>query len=744
MTKLKPFDNMNFRRYSNDVIAWHGYIKLLGMPSIQTNRDISIQELYVGQSVSNNYLSTDHEPEKDYLQSPTNLLVEHHRLVILGDPGSGKSTLVNYLSWVLAKGLDNKLPEQLQQALPVPIILRELPLSEVNSFEELIQAFLNKPVAKALNDDVDLFWQFVTNNRVLFLIDGLDEVSSHLRKHIVKIIKTGFEQYSEGYFIITSRIVGYEQMSLTYRQPKTEIHSDKQAYFYQQEKHPLEPHQCYVAPFTSNQVNQFAKLWYAEHSGEAQHASKDFIDAINATETTQALARTPNLLAMMAMIYKVRVRLPNGRAMLYEDIAQAYLESIDTARKMSDPIPWRKKKLWLARIGFEMQLRRSANLEGLSKKELREQDDTTLLADKCDIYEWLKKAMQDSGEQQVDEQYIENYIQWIIRRSGLLIPRGEDQFAFMHLSFQEYFAAVHIKAQLENPSWFDDDEDLEDDDPLDTRINKEALSYWGNQLIWKQTIIALFELFHDKAGWSNRLWKYCFKKDAEELLMSQKVIGNLAKIFGPDPSFLYIRIELLANQHVNISRTLKIKTLQVVSELAIKQASKSLFQNNTFISKLLSYDTLNSDLIECFELNTTLPTLSSIGIQQIDNNNLNMLGSILQYTPKLKNLSLEYFSTLSPFNILTNINLANLESISLGSFSGNDISPLNHFTNLTTIYIDAYDNLKDYSPLSLLPNLEVLIIDGESIIDNPEYNFDGIDRNIILTGDEYIEKYKPT
>jgi predicted NACHT family NTPase len=44
----------------------------------------------------------------------------------------------------------------------------------------------------------------------------------------------------------------------------------------------------------------------------------------------------PNLLTMMALIHRNRANLPNGKALLYEDIAQAYLKTIDEFRRITE------------------------------------------------------------------------------------------------------------------------------------------------------------------------------------------------------------------------------------------------------------------------------------------------------------------------------------------------------------------------------------------------------------------------
>src|SRR5690606_20679724 len=179
----------------------------------------------------------------------------------------------------------------------------------------------------------------------------------------------------------------------------------------------------------------------------------------------------PQLLTMMALVFKVRSNLPNGRAVLYELIAQAYLESIDKARRLKDPFSWQDKKRWLAKIAFEMQMQRT------SKGNASSESSRELLASKQQVLSWIVSALEDYYfDDSVDVgEYASKYLDWIARRSGLLLPRGNDQFAFLHLSFQEYFAAIYIQQQIENPEYFESEENHE---TLDVRFASRPLKKW--------------------------------------------------------------------------------------------------------------------------------------------------------------------------------------------------------------------------------------------------------------------------
>ena len=101
----------------------------------------------------------------------------------------------------------------------------------------------------------------------------------------------------------------------------------------------------------------------------------------------------------MALIHRIRARLPNGKALLYNEIAQAYLETIDDYRKLretNDTLA--DKKRWLARTRFEIQNRRT----GVSTVNPGEKTTRETLIDGATLRDWVAEAMTSSCRK-VDE-----------------------------------------------------------------------------------------------------------------------------------------------------------------------------------------------------------------------------------------------------------------------------------------------------------------------------------------------------
>ncbi|MCI0485523.1 MAG: NACHT domain-containing protein [Blastocatellia bacterium] len=459
------------------LLSWrYNIVEFLGLPSLKENRPLTLEEIYVP-------LSFTWEPggrgERFYLPAA---LKASRQLVVLGDPGSGKSTLVKLITHSFGRAAKTPLARNFGPLVPVPIILRDYRVRNWKSKEDMLSDFISQ-LDEEVRDSVTVEWLLapLREGRGFLLIDGLDEVGSrqdrlHLRD---KIIYPLLAEMPESYAILTSRIIGYDEvpfagssvyeaaakgtipplskfaetlnrivseaplevsdlyeaMAKPQEVPFADFREDLKTALLQ--RHLSSLRQCYVAPFNDEDIEQFIARWYGAREPDTERrriGMESLGRALNQNDRIKRLATNPSLLTLMALIHRV-MNLPSGRVKLYDKIVEAYLETIQTYRKLKQyPASLDQMKRWLARVGWEMQTHRARD----------EKED--LLVSKEQVLKWLAEEI--AIDRPSPEEEAEQFLDYVARRSGLLIPRGPAQFSFVHLTFQEYFAAFHLRGQL--------------------------------------------------------------------------------------------------------------------------------------------------------------------------------------------------------------------------------------------------------------------------------------------------------
>src|SRR5437870_4731848 len=96
---VNPFDDVVLLAYYHDLSKWHGYIRFLGLPHLKDNPDVPMESLYVEPLLAKVQVQPDVDPGAwgATVEPALEAIATTQRLVVLGDPGSGKSSL---LSWI--------------------------------------------------------------------------------------------------------------------------------------------------------------------------------------------------------------------------------------------------------------------------------------------------------------------------------------------------------------------------------------------------------------------------------------------------------------------------------------------------------------------------------------------------------------------------------------------------------------------------------------------------------------------
>ncbi len=374
-------------------------------------------------------------------------------LVLLGDPGSGKTSFLNFLTLCLTgarlypdKGYLEMLSvpqtENRRAAnwrygplLPVRVDLRDfandIPAKTTRGTASLLWTHIASRLKDHnLGEFADQVKKALRQGQALAMFDGLDEVAGQKQRHIVRDAVIDFaKSYPRSRFLVTCRV-------LSYTNPDWQLGSFSAVT---------------LAPLSENSIYQFIDKWYhaLARRGHLDHA----VARAKARELRDAaihlhdLAQNPMLLTVMAVVHTYKGTLPRERARLYDDCVYLLLLEWQRAKQIG-PVEWQKG------IVEELGTREERLINGLCEVAFQAHSaqhgqTSTVNISQGDVLRVLQRYLEgDWGKAQKFCNYVE-------KRAGLLIGKGQDKkgeavFAFPHRGFQEFLAACHIVSDRED------------------------------------------------------------------------------------------------------------------------------------------------------------------------------------------------------------------------------------------------------------------------------------------------------
>jgi formylglycine-generating enzyme required for sulfatase activity len=272
-------------------------------------------------------------------QLVTEAIAATPRLVLLGEPGSGKSTALRYLARSLARaGLEEDFApaEHLEGWASLESGGRLLPiLVPLRPFAQQLEATPDRPAGAAdlwnyLVERVEDHGRFtglgaaihteLDNGNVLLLLDGLDEVAGeHSRHQVVRAVQAFAAEYHQCRMVVSCRVRAYEGE----RNEAWQLHGWPTVT---------------LAEWTIAQMRHFARAWYAAVPGlpaERRSSRADSLSqAIDARPDLQRLGVRPLLMTIMALVHlNDQGQLPEGRVALYNRCVDLLLAQWELARE---------------------------------------------------------------------------------------------------------------------------------------------------------------------------------------------------------------------------------------------------------------------------------------------------------------------------------------------------------------------------------------------------------------------------
>jgi predicted NACHT family NTPase len=406
------------------------------------------------EAMSKRSMSPDEMVSDERRLPATAALSRYPRLVLLGDPGSGKSTLVNFVTLCLAgdwlrqpHANVGRLGEawNLPRLLPIRIILRDYAARGLPAGQGLWD-FLRSELEKIQGHDGSLAASLLVLERylkradgALLLLDGLDEVpdAHHYRAQLRAAVEAFALDFPNCRIVVTTRPYAYRDPEDP-DEPRVRLNNFEVRS---------------LAPFNESQIESFVNRWYT-HVGQkdptlgaknAERYAEQLLAQVQQRPRLAELAENPLLLALMASLHRWREggALPQKRQELYErsvelllDLWQRPKQRFDAQGRLAD-----KEYDVFTELGIEKDdLRRVLNC--VAYQAHREQSElvgthdirASVLAGQ--LYEVADKS------KVVDQTRI---IRYLTDRAGLLIEREQGRvYTFPHRTFQEYLAACYL------------------------------------------------------------------------------------------------------------------------------------------------------------------------------------------------------------------------------------------------------------------------------------------------------------
>ena len=397
-----------------------------------------IEDLYIPLTTARTIEGRKGKPKSEEVHLGLPERVELHealtnnRLVIIGDPGSGKTTFLRRIAFALCQ---TWLKED-EQAAESRLGIREQPFPVFISVGKLIEhignaqhsgsrdapttkdsaAWLPHYLATASQElswelSAAFFTEKLKEGSCILLLDGLDEAPNRRdRESVARLLGQAGKAYGKCRFVVTSRPLAYSGKAVLTDFPQVQIE-----------------------PLENEAIETFLQRWSEALFPDSPKRSRDhcaeLLKALRHLPEVRRMAHNPVMLTALAVVHWNERRLPEQRADLYESIVTWLLRSRE---QHSDRASADRTATLLGHLALAMHNHAKGRQVQVSKGWAAE-------AIAPEFREVAEADRRQKAEQFLDAEEVD---------SGVIVSRG-NQVRFWHLTFQEYLAARVIAGQGE-------------------------------------------------------------------------------------------------------------------------------------------------------------------------------------------------------------------------------------------------------------------------------------------------------
>jgi HEAT repeat protein len=459
--------------YLRWLIKRTSHLDTQGIHSAQRLSQMKLEEVYIplwakqekglqtiGPTLFSKALAAEPSIETQALPSLplSQIIARHDHVMLLGEPGSGKTTFLYYLALKYAHALCNQVEDAGAEAARFPLLHRIADYVEYGMHQ-------GKSLSDFLVDDctrhecptsalADVLSAELQAGRCLVLLDGLDEVvRADDHRMVVRKIEEFVRRYDDvpNRFIITSRGAGYHEAPL----------SNTFAHYTLQE-------------LKETDIRRFLEAWYPAveialspeeaatiRETRAKDEINDLMKTIQTVPGVHQLAANPLLLRILAQLHRAGVPLPRQRIVLYHQVMETLTQTWRPSQGVPASALSEISSLFdqphitrlLSKLAYWLHLKKPGGFA--SELEICRElgKEWARLTDRL----WREEDL-------VIEKEMRQFLRTVQEQTGILVEDVPHRYGFAHLTFEEYYAARYlmansqeraqrIRAHLHDPRW---------------------------------------------------------------------------------------------------------------------------------------------------------------------------------------------------------------------------------------------------------------------------------------------------
>lgn len=382
-------------------------------------------------------------------------LARGRRNLLVGAPGSGKSSLLRFVardllsanpqSGVLHQVHGGRLPVW----LPFGFLCRHLDDSESNSLNSAIRAWLQ---GRGMVELWPLVQRALDDDRLMLLVDGIDEWKSQgSANHALGVVETFLGHHTEAAALMSSRPYAVDRLAFALAWQRADVTEldDKQ-------RHAMAAQ--YLAPpgdgtgaEPGGAASEVVSAWHRAHV-------EPFLDELDSVPELSALARTPLFLALLATTWRGEP-LPPKRYQLYDKVVDLMVRLHPQMRRrfstvVEHPLDEREFKVLMEAVAYLLVL--DGRTDPVPVQQMQRLVQQALCDD--DVLGYPASAARDmatAAMRMAEDEF------------GLLVPQGADSVGFIHRVLLDHLAGRRLARlssgeqvrvfdeRLADPAWLD-------------------------------------------------------------------------------------------------------------------------------------------------------------------------------------------------------------------------------------------------------------------------------------------------